>query len=485
MKSRSDSIMHLALGVIDGTTTYSGVVVLLLGVLVISVLAVLIVLLRNRPVKKDDNAAMNSMLQEVFSEFGNKIDKSIKETIDTFGSKLTGMVMEVSMSSQVLDDTVDKFDKSIRSLVENMNKITEFNGNLGLNIEKMNESYKSLTENLNSTTNVIEANFGSVGNLSKEIKEAANEMTSYNKQVVKDMSSIVEEVKGSVISIKGLGEVLKTDMSKRSDEAREYQDNINLLIEKVSGDISILGYNTATAFSKTIEETTKATSEKVLKDIVTVADEIKGAAASIKDFSSVLKNDINTRSDEAKGYQENIIKLMDKVNEEIALLGEKTAVAFSQNLEESSRSTSEKITQDFRKMTTEIEDTVSVIKELNDALKGDLDTRIHEAHEYHENITKLMLKISGEMNILGQNTTEAFSQSLEGAGQTISQKVTNSMDGVFKGFLSLLDEFKENEKLLAKTIVMLPDQVITYNETAANKIGMQIDEVKRLFRNGL
>ena len=483
--------MHFALGIINGSTAatqYSSIIILLLGILVIFALVALIVLLRNMPTKKQaDNqySLLDNMMRATFAEFGDKIDKSLKETIDTFGSKLTGMVMEVGLSSQALDDTVNKFDRSIKDLVENMSKITEFNSNLGANIEKMNESYKSLTENLNSTTNVIETNFGSVGNLSKDIKEAANEMTSYNKQIVQDMGIIVAEVNGSVMSIKDLGEALKNDMSMRSEEAKEYQENINQLIEKVSGDISILGYNTATAFSKTIEETTKSTSEKVLQDIVSVADEIKGAAASIKEFSSILKNDLSVRSDEAKGYHENVSKLMDKVNEEITLLGEKTASAFSLSLEQSAKSTTEQIAEDLGKMATEIGDSVSGIKELNEVLKGDLDTRIHEAREYHENITKLMLKISAEMNILGENTTEAFSKSLEGNGQAISEKITESMDGVFKGFLSLLDEFKENEKLLAKTIVMLPDQVITYNETAANKIGMQIDEVKRLFRNGL
>lgn len=483
--------MHFVLGIINGSTAaiqYSSIIILLLGILVIFALVALIVLLKNMPTKKQaDNqySLLNNMMRATFAEFGDKIDKSLKETIDTFGSKLTGMVMDVSLSSQALDDTVDKFDRSIKGLVENMSKITEFNSNLGANIENMNESYKTLTENLNSTTNVIETNFGSASDLSKDIKEAANEMTSYNKQIVQDMGSIASEVKGSVMSIKELGDVLKSHMSLRSEEAKEYQENINQLIEKVSGDISILGYNTATAFSKTIEETTKSTSEKVLQEIVSVADEIKGAAASIKEFSSVLKDDLGARSDEAKGYHENVSRLMDKVNEEITLLGEKTASAFSLSLEQSAKSTTEQIAEDLGKMATEIGASVSGIKELNEVLKGDLDTRILEAHEYHDNLTKLMLKISAEMSVLGENTTEAFSKSLEGNGQAISEKITESMDGAFKGFLSLLDEFKENEKLLAKTIVMLPDQVITYNETAANKIGMQIDEVKRLFRNGL
>ncbi|AEV67911.1 hypothetical protein [Acetivibrio clariflavus] len=475
--------MYLA-GVITGTVSSAGIF-FLLGFIAISFIAILLILVKNQPKKRDDYALMNDMLQNALTEFGNKIEKSFKDSIDDLGTKLKGMVMEVNLSSQVLDDTVNKFDNSIKVLVENVNKITDFNRNLGENIEKMSESYKRLTDNLNTNTNVIESNFASVGSLARDIKEATEEITSYNKQVIRDMSSIAEEVKGSVEAIKDLGEVLKKDMSMRIEEAKEYQENINQLIEKVSGDISILGYNTANEFAKTIEETAKSTSQKVLQDIISVADEIKGAVVSIKEFSSVMKNDFNLRSEEAKSYQENISKLMDRIQEEMASLGERTATTFSQGLEESAKTVTEKILQDFGEVTTEIENAISVMKSLNEALKTDLDTRILEAREFHDNINRLMLKISGEMSILGQDTAEAFRKTLDESGQSISQKLTENIEEIFKGLYSLLDEFKENEKLLAKTIVMLPDQVITYNETAANKIGMQIDEVKRILRGGL
>ncbi|WP_027622758.1 hypothetical protein [Acetivibrio clariflavus] len=475
--------MYLA-GVITGTVSSAGIF-FLLGFIAISFIAILLILVKNQPKKRDDYALMNDMLQNALTEFGNKIEKSFKDSIDDLGTKLKDMVMEVNLSSQVLDDTVNKFDNSIKVLVENVNKITDFNRNLGENIEKMSESYKRLTDNLNTNTNVIESNFASVGSLARDIKEATEEITSYNKQVIRDMSSIAEEVKGSVEAIKDLGEVLKKDMSMRIEEAKEYQENINQLIEKVSGDISILGYNTANEFAKTIEETAKSTSQKVLQDIISVADEIKGAVVSIKEFSSVMKNDFNLRSEEAKSYQENISKLMDRIQEEMASLGERTATTFSQGLEESAKTVTEKILQDFGEVTTEIENAISVMKSLNEALKTDLDTRILEAREFHDNINRLMLKISGEMSILGQDTAEAFRKTLDESGQSISQKLTENIEEIFKGLYSLLDEFKENEKLLAKTIVMLPDQVITYNETAANKIGMQIDEVKRILRGGL
>ncbi len=479
--------MRLALGIMEGTTAFWGVVVsFLLVVLVISVLAVLVVLLKKNPVQKsseNEYAMMNKVLRDTFNEFGAKIEDSMKETIDAFGNKMTSVVMEVNLSSKILDDTVERFEKTTNSFAENVKGIADFNTSFSGNVNKMDVSYKNLIEALDLASKSVVNNYDSVEDLSKNIKIAADDMTSYSKQVVQDLGSIVSEVKGSVSSMKELGEVLKNDLSARCNEAKEYQDNINQLIEKVSGDISILGYNTVTAFSKSMEESVQAISQKVVEDFAKIEGEIEGAVSSMKNFGEVLSNDFSARSNESKEYQDSINKLMEKMNDEISNLGQKTAAAFSQSLEEGMQEASQKVAQNFGQIATEVEASVSSIKELSEVLKTDLGIRTQEARQYHENITNLMLKLSAEMSVIEQNTTSAFSQSLADSGQTISQKVAQSMDEVFKGVFSLLDEFKENEKLLAKTIVMLPNQVITYNETAANKVGMQLDEIKRLFRN--
>ncbi|OPZ84819.1 MAG: hypothetical protein BWY74_04090 [Firmicutes bacterium ADurb.Bin419] len=364
-----------------------------------------------------------------------------------------------------------------------MKGIADFNANFSGNINQMENSFGNLAETLNVASKSVVNNYGSLEDLSKNIKNAADEMTSYSKQVVEDLGSIVSEVKGSASSMKELGEVLKNDLSARCSEAKEYQDNINQLIEKVSGDISILGYNTVTAFSKTMEESVQTISQKVVEDFSKIEGEVEGAVSSMKNLGEVLSNDLSARGLESKEYHESINKLMEKLNAEISDLGQKTAATFSQSLEDGMQEASQKVAQDFSQIASEVEASVISIKELSEVLKTDLGVRAQEAKKYHENITNLMLKLSAEMSVIEQNTTNAFSQSLEESGQAISQKVAQSMDDIFKGVFSLLDELKENEKLLAKTIVMLPNQVITYNETAANKVGMQLDEIKRLFRN--
>lgn len=64
----------------------------------------------------------------------------------------------------------------------------------------------------------------------------------------------------------------------------------------------------------------------------------------------------------------------------------------------------------------------------------------------------------------------------------VTEKVVSYVDNAMKGIMEVMDEFKENEKIFAKTIVMLPEQITAYNETAAAQMNKQLDEVKRLFR---
>ena len=273
--------------------------------------------------KQTEYSIMNKILKETFVEFGDKIENTLKQTVDTFGEKLTTVVMEVNVSSKALDSTVEKFDLSLKNFAQNIKDFTDFNNNLKNNIEKMDVSFIKVTEALTSTSKIIAENYSGIESFSNNIKNAAEEITAYNRQVVTDVGVLVNEVKSTVSSIRELGEVVKDDLTVRTGEMKEYQDKFN----------------------------------------------------------------------------------------------------------------------------------------------------------------NLMLKLSDEINILGQKTSEAFSQSLDESGKIIAQNIVQSMENVLKEIFVLMDEFKENEKVLAKTIITLPDQMLTYNETAAAQMGKQLDEVKRLFRN--
>ena len=170
--------------------------------------------------KETEYTIMNNILRETFVEFGQKIENTLKQTVDTFGEKLTGVAMEVNISSKALDSTVERFDQSLKNFSENIKDFTEFNNNLRNNIEKMDVSFIKVTEALTDTTKTIVDNYNAIESFSKDIRGAAEEITSYKRKVVKDVGNIVEEVKTTVSSIKELGEEIKSDLSTRTAKLR-------------------------------------------------------------------------------------------------------------------------------------------------------------------------------------------------------------------------------------------------------------------------
>jgi methyl-accepting chemotaxis protein len=117
------------LGIIDGAAL-DVIVIFMLFIIVISVIGMLVVLLKNRPSKNEtekDYLYISETLRNSLEDFGQRLEKSMKETMNELGNRITGSGMQVNLSSQVLDDTVDKFDQSIKGLTEIVNNIKEYN----------------------------------------------------------------------------------------------------------------------------------------------------------------------------------------------------------------------------------------------------------------------------------------------------------------------------------------------------------------------
>lgn len=284
--------------------------------------------------KETEYNLMNKILKETFTEFGEKIENSLRQSVESFGEKLTTVAMDVNVTSKTLDNTIEKFDLVFKEFALNIKDFTEFNSDFRNNIEKMDSSFEKMdlsftnaTEALSDTSKTISENYNSIENsienFSKDIKDASEEMAEYNRQVLQDLSNIIIEVKN----------------------------------------------------------------------------------------------------------------------------------------------------------------TIPTINQLSEAIKNDLEVRTDEIKEYHDKINNLMMKLDREFNLLGQKASEAFVKSLEEDSGIVSQKVVESLDDILKEMFSIIDELKENEKMLAKTIAMFPDQILTYNETASAQVNHQLDEVKRLLRN--
>ncbi|HRX43613.1 MAG TPA: MotA/TolQ/ExbB proton channel family protein, partial [Clostridia bacterium] len=63
--------------------------------------------------KETEYTMLNRILRDTFIDFGNKIETSLRDTVNEFGNKLSNTVMDVSVTSQALDNTIDRFDASL------------------------------------------------------------------------------------------------------------------------------------------------------------------------------------------------------------------------------------------------------------------------------------------------------------------------------------------------------------------------------------
>lgn len=270
--------------------------------------------------KETEYTMMNKILRESFVEFGEKIERALQQTVDTFGQKLTTVAMEVDITSKTLDNTVEKFDRSLKNFGENIKDFTEFNDNLKNNIEKMDVSFVTVTEALKDTSKIIVDNYSSVESFSKDIKGAAEEITGYNRQVVQDVGNIVEEVKVSVSSIRELGEAIRNDLVVRTDELKDYQEKFSSLTSRLSEEINLLGQKTAEAFSRTLDENSKAVTEKVVSSVDNVMKEVMELMDEYKENEKILAKTIVMLPEQITAYNEAAAAQMNKQLDEVKRL---------------------------------------------------------------------------------------------------------------------------------------------------------------------
>jgi len=69
-------------------------------------------------------------------------------------------------------------------------------------------------------------------------------------------------------------------------------------------------------------------------------------------------------------------------------------------------------------------------------------------------------------------------RSLDTGNKQISLEVANNIKDALSEILLMLETFKENEKALAKTISVLPQQVMTYNRVVTGNIEGKLDDLK-------
>jgi hypothetical protein len=204
--------------------------------------------------KETEYTMMNRILKDTFTDFGLKIEESLKKTVESFGDKLTNVVMDVSVSSQALDNTVERFDSAISTLAVAMKDMSDFNLNLKENVSKMDVSFIQMSESLSDSANLIMKNYDAIRGFSEDVKDAANQMASNNKETLDELTTLTGQIDKAVSSLSELSAALKVSSDANAATVLDMSDSFKQAIITTTGEIADLTSQLKNAFVQALEE---------------------------------------------------------------------------------------------------------------------------------------------------------------------------------------------------------------------------------------
>ena len=272
--------------------------------------------------KETEYTMLNRILRDTFIDFGNKIETSLKDTVNEFGNKLSNTVMDVSVTSQALDHTIDRFDASLATFSESIKDFSEFNSNLRNNVEIMDVSFIKMSESMSESANLIRDNYSAIEGFSSDVKSAATEMSAFNQKVVDDMQSLVEQVDKSVYSVNKLAAVLKESAETNTETIDKVQETFLKSFAEVNVEITSMAQKTGEIFSRIMMESSMEISEKLEQSIT---EAMLGLDKIIKQFDSnqkILAQTIAALPEQTMAYNRNAVgqinRKLDTIKDEVS-----------------------------------------------------------------------------------------------------------------------------------------------------------------------
>jgi len=233
--------------------------------------------------KETEYTMMNRILKDTFVEFGTKIEDTLRATVESFGDKLTNVVMDVSVSSQALDTTVERFDSAISTLAVAMRDMSDFNLNLKENVEKMDVSFIKMSESLSDSTNLIIKNYDAIRMFAEDVKNAAGQMAVSNQETLEQLGFLANQVDQTVSALQQLTYTMKQSSEENAASFNNMKDAFEKAIIATSMEISSLTDKIKQSFQQALKESSDIIAEKT-------ADTMEKSMANIYQMSESFEN---------------------------------------------------------------------------------------------------------------------------------------------------------------------------------------------------
>ncbi len=252
--------------------------------------------------KETEYTMLNNILRETFVEFGSKIENSLVHTVEEFGEKLTNVVMDVSVSSQTLDNTVERFDKSLENFAGNMRSLSDFNTNMRNNIQMMDVNFIKVTEALQNSATIINENYMAVNKFSEQVKEVADQITTFNTDILTQIENILSKMDRTVSSVIKFAEDLKLNTDLSSTEMSKLQTSFLNSLHIFNQDLKASGDQIAEAVLRSLDTGNKQISLEVANNIKDALSEILLMLETFKENEKALAKTISVLPQQVMTY---------------------------------------------------------------------------------------------------------------------------------------------------------------------------------------
>jgi methyl-accepting chemotaxis protein len=196
---------------------------------------------------------------------------------------------------------------------------------------------------------------------------------------------------------------------------------------------------------------------------------------SLSDFNTNMRNNIQL-------MDVNFIRVTEALNESASVITENylTIKEFSDKVKviaDQITAFNTDIVSQIESVVDQMEHTVSFVGKLSEELKSNTDTSSCELRKIQENFIESLHTFNQDLKESGAQLAQAITDALGVGIGRMSEDVANRIDTALKGVMNSLENFEENEKSLAKTIALLPQQVMAYNKVASDQMQEKLDEL--------
>ncbi|HXK71599.1 MAG: MotA/TolQ/ExbB proton channel family protein [Clostridia bacterium] len=256
--------------------------------------------------KETEYTMMNRILKDTFVEFGSKIEMTLKDTVDSFADKLTNVVMDVSVSSQALDTTVERFDSAISTLAVAMKDMSDFNVNLKENVDKMDVSFIKMSESLSDSANLIMKNYDAIRSFAEDVKSAAGQMAVSNKETLEELASLAEQVDQTVSALQQLTTTMKQSSEDNAESINNMKDSFEKAIIATSMEVSSLTEKIKSSFEEALNESSQIIAEKTAATMEKSMANVNSMSESFENNQKILAQTIASLPEQTMVYNKSV-----------------------------------------------------------------------------------------------------------------------------------------------------------------------------------